>query len=213
MIVFAMRNFLFALGALGLSSCGPTLHTDLTVHNAKTTPTTVYVAFGSDSVIGVADWPFCTGSGLNCNFPVAAGTSKPLPNPKNAYVNATFSFDHAVGCGVTKAEININNPDWYDTLDVSLVDGYSDKIEISVIPTNDSQVILGPPNGDAGNEKVLGLFPFGCDICVERQDPPCGISKGKTGCKAGTQYDPKVPCQWQGPHKGGGGDATISLMP
>lgn len=208
-----MRNYLFALAALGLSTCGPTLHTDLTVHNAKTTATTVYVAFGSDSVVGVADWPFCTGSGLNCNFPLAAGTSKPLPNPKDAYVNATFSFDHAVGCGVTKAEVNVNNPDWYDTLDVSLVDGYSDKIEISVTPTNDPQVILGPPKGDTGNEKVLGLFPFGCDICVERQNPPCGIAKGKTGCKAGTQYDPKVPCQWQGPHKGGGGDATITLMP
>ena len=208
-----MRNFLFALGALVLAGCTPQDNTSLTVHNAKTTATTVYVAFGSDSVVGVADWSFCTGSGLNCNFSVAAGTSKPLPNPNNAYVNATFSFDHAVGCGVTKAEVNVNNPDWYDTLDVSLVDGYSNKIEISVTPTKKPQVILGPPAGETGNEKVLGLFPFGCDICVERQNPPCGISKGKTGCKAGTQYDPDVPCQWQGPYKGGGGYATITLMP
>ena len=208
-----MRTLVSLLAISLTAVCTPQDSTALTVHNAKTTATTVYVAFGSDSVVRVADWPFCTGSGLNCNFSLAANTSKPLPNPKNAYLNATFSFDQAVGCGATKAEVNINNPEWYDTLDVSLVDGYSDKIEISVTPTNDPQVIIGPPKGDTGNEKVLGIFPFGCDICVERQDPPCGIAKGKVGCKAGTQNDPKVPCQWQGPHMGGGGDATITLMP
>ena len=47
---------------------------------------------------------------------------------------------------------------------------------------------------------------------MERQNPPCGITKGTTGCKKGTQYDPDVPCQWQGPTKGGGGTVTVSLV-
>lgn len=195
------------------TGCEPDLSTSLSVHNAQTEATVVYVAFGSDSALKADDWSFCSGSGLNCNFPLAATVTKALPNPEGKYLNATFSFGHPVGCGVTKAEVNLNNPDWYDIADVSLVDGYSDKIEISVTPTGQSAQTLGPPKGDSGNEKVYGLFPFGCDICVERQAPPCGISKGKQGCKTGTQYNPDVPCQWQGPHKGGGGNATIVLVP
>ncbi len=184
--------------------------TSLSVHNGKDADTTVYVAFGSDSKITADDWSFCNGSGLNCNFVLGGKATKVLPNPKAGYVNATFSFDSPVGCGITKGEVNLNNPTWYDTMDVSLVDGYSDKVQIVVTPTGKDAVTLGPPNGKDGNEKVYGLFPYGCDICVERQAPPCDIPKGKQGCKKGTQYDPDVPCQYQGPKKGGG-DASVQI--
>ena len=176
----------------------------------KATSSTVYVAFGSDSEITADDWSFCTGSGLNCSFAVAGEVPLPL---NGKYLNATFAFGQEVGCGVTKAEVNVNNPKWYNTLDVSLVDGYSNDLQISVkedghrLPT-----LLGPPVGATGNEDVYGLFPVGCDICVQRQSPPCGIAKGALhgdGCKTqGTQYDPKPPCQYQGATKGGG-NATI----
>jgi hypothetical protein len=199
--------------ALLLAACNGTAGTKVSVHNLRAVPTTVYVSFGADSKVTSQDWPFCEGNGLlTCKFPLPARTPKALPSP--AYLNATLSFDQPVGCGVTKAEVNVNNPAWYDTLDVSLVDGYSDKVQILWTPTKGAGVLLGPPLGQTGNEKVYGLFPLGCDICVERQNPPCGIAKGKQGCKTGTQYDPDVPCQWQGPIKGGGGgDVMVALQP
>jgi hypothetical protein len=106
--------------------------------------------------------------------------------------------------------LNVNNPKWYDTLDVSLVDGYSNQIEIDAA-TSKGTVKLGPPKGATGNEKVLGVFPNGCDICVARQNPPCGMKPGKDGCKKGPdQYHPDVLCQWQGLKMGGG--ETIQVL-
>jgi hypothetical protein len=127
--------------------------------------------------------------------------------PSNGYLNATLAFNGAVGCGTTKAELNVNNPKWYDVVDISLVDGFSNKIQITFNGT-----VLGPPNGKDGNEKVLGLYPFGCDICVAQQNPPCGIPAGGPGCKAGTQNNPTPPCQQQGATMGGGGSVKVELL-
>lgn len=184
--------------------------TELSISNDTSEATIVYVSFGSDSAITASDWDFCVGSGLNCSFELNKKSGQDLPL-NSSYINATFSFGEPVGCGVTKVEVNLNNPSWYDTMDVSLVDGFSNKPQITYHPPSDKAVELGLPNGESGNEDVLGLFPLGCDICVERQDPPCGISKGKSGCKAGTQYDPHPPCQYQGAKKGGGGSVEIQL--
>ncbi len=182
--------------------------TSLTVQNLTDKPTTVYVAFGSDSVIVPGSWSWCTKSGkLTCSFPLGAFDSRVMDNKDGGYLNATLSFANPVGCGVTKAEVNINNPNWYDILDVSLVDGFSNRVSIvaeSMVGTEDESVTLGPATDGPTDADLLGVYPFGCDICVERQSPPCGIAKGKTGCKAGTQYDPTPPCQWQGASKGGG---------
>jgi hypothetical protein len=52
---------------------------------------------------------------------------------------------------------------------------------------------------------------LGCDICTARDNPPCGIAKGKEGCKAGTQYKPDVPCQNQGKKMGGGSVVVVAL--
>jgi hypothetical protein len=179
----------------------------------KAAPTTVYIAFGADSAIQAADWAtWCTTtSPLSCNFDLTG--SQALPNPSGKYLNMTVSFGAPATCGTTKAEVNVNNPNWYDTLDVSLVDGYSNKIQIDYTPPTGSPVTtLGPPNGPTGNEKVLGVFPYGCDICVARQSPPCGITPGTEGCKSGSQYDPDVPCQFQGAAKGGGGIVEVILL-
>lgn len=181
------------------------------VVNRTDAGTTVYVSFGSDvgdAGVGPTTWPVCTKTGpLNCTFPIAAGATQDLPTG-GKYLNATFSFGAPVACNVTKAEINMNNPAWSnDTADVSLVDGYSNKVEVDVAGGTKK---LGPPNGAQGNEKVDGLFPTGCDICVARQNPPCGFSPGKAGCKGGTQYKPDVPCQWSGAK---GQSITVALDP
>ena len=182
----------------------------MAVENLTNDDTVLFVAFGSDSVVLPAAWPFCVGGGLNCSFPLGKRMVKNLPLSGN-YLNATFSFGAAVACGITKAEVNVNNPGWYDTLDVSLVDGFSNKISISATSYGRKPVVLGPPNGKDGNEKVFGLFPYGCDICVARQSPPCSIPHGSAGCKGGTQYKPDVVCQYQGPQKTGGQKIVVRL--
>lgn len=193
--------------------CAPdtSISTELSIHNAQAVGATAYISFGADSKVTAQDWAFCEGSGLTCSFDVPAGGTVPLPNPDAKYINLTVAFNEPVGCGVTKAEVNVNNPDWYDTMDVSLVDGYSNNIQIVYTAPGEEPVSYGPPKGADGNETLMGVFPYGCDICVARQDPPCGIAKGTEGCKAGTQYDPHPPCQVQGLTMGGGGTIDIVL--
>jgi hypothetical protein len=193
----------------GSTTGGGSTGTVVAVNSSK--PTTVYVAFGSDSVVTASSWSFCNGSGLTCSFDLDGQKDLPLGGK---WLNATFSFDQPVGCGVTKAEVNVNNPDWYDILDVSLVDGFSNKILISVYETGQlAPTPIGPPAGATGNESMFGVYPLGCDLCVQRGAPPCGIDPGPLhgdGCKTkGTQYDPDPPCQWQGPTKGGGDSAVV----
>lgn len=175
--------------------------------NTTVDPVVAYFAFGADSVVLPAAWTFCTSTAkLTCQFTLPGHGTQALPLG-GKYLNVTFAFDAQVGCGSTKAELNLNNPKWYDIADVSLVDGYSNKIAITVNGTK-----LGPPNGAAGNEKVLGVFPLGCDICTARQSPPCGMKPGKSGCKRGTQYKPDVPCQFQGAVMGGGSIVNVSYL-
>lgn len=212
----SVTYFRVFLLALVLAGCPPTpsrsTGTKVTVTNAMA-DTLVYVAFGADSIVGPADWvSFCTSpTPRNCFFALPAGKSQPLPTD-GRYLNATITFGGEVGCGRTKAEVNVNNPNWYDTLDVSLVDGYSDKIKINVTAPDGTATVLGPPVGETGNERVLGVYPYGCDICVARQNPPCAIPVGTDGCKGGTQYDPDVACQFQGAVKGGGGSVDVVLV-
>jgi hypothetical protein len=206
------RNLLIAttaacfLAAGLISRCQPPapVH-QLTFSNETDSPTTIYVAFGSNSVVLPANWStFCSGSDLNCTFPLAAHATQGAPL-SGLYLNATVAFDLPVTCGATKAEVNINTPNNTDNYDVSLVDGYSNNIKITVGST-----VIGPPLGQSGNEKVFGLFPYGCDICVARQQPPCGIPAGD-GCKGGTQYNPDVLCQYQAPTQTAA--VKISLVP
>lgn len=163
--------------------------------------TTVSVAFGSDSVVGPSSFPCQTSGPLTCSFPVGAKETVDLPVP--AYLNATFAFSASVGCGTTKAEVNLSNPKWYDTADVSLVDGFSVPVMIEMVDKT-----FGVWRA-ADNEKAFGVFPLGCDVCVARKVPSCGQAVGSKGCKTGSQYDPSVPCQYQGSTFGGQGPVKI----
>ena len=86
-------------------------------------------------------------------------------------------------------------------------------IDITDVVGDAGTTTLGPPKGMLGNSKLLGVFPLGCDICVARQSPPCGMKPGTDGCKGGTQSNPDVPCQFQGATKSGGSKIRVSLLP
>jgi hypothetical protein len=186
------------------------LPSQVVVLNATNEDTVVHFSFGADSVVLPSSWPFCTASSkLNCSFPLKARTGRALPS--SGYLNVTAAFGAAVGCGVTKAELNVNNPKWYDVVDISLVDGYSNDIFIEFTDKSGTKK-LGPVLSKSGNEKAFGVYPLGCDICVARQNPPCGMTPGADGCKGGTQFSPSVPCQLQGASMGGGAYVSVALV-
>jgi hypothetical protein len=193
------------LPLLLLLGCPPNEEkTTAAVRNSSLVDTTVYVAFGATSAIQTEDWKeFCSGSGLNCYFPLEKGRTRELPiHARN--LNATFSFMRGVTCNTTKAEVNVNNPEWYDVADISLVDGFNVPMRMQF-----GLESIGPVVGATGNESLVGVFPNGCDICVARQSPPCGMTPGTDGCKTGSQYDPDVPCQVQGSVMGGGNNRVM----
>jgi hypothetical protein len=167
------------------------------VQNRTATATTVYVSFGAGSQI--VGWPFCADAGAGvCSFSLGPWKNQDLPSD-GKWLNATISFDAPPGCGVSLGELDLGNPSWtHDTADISLVNGWNRNLEI-VISGDRS---LGPTNGPDANASAYGVFPNGCDVCVARESPPCGMQPcgspdagGACGCKGGTQYAPSVPCQ------------------
>lgn len=197
-----------AADAAGVERGDAAAGTVLLVTNKTKAETTVYLTFGSTSVVRPSTWSsFCAeAAAATCTFQLAAGKTRILP-ADGTYLNATVTFDDPATCGVTKVELNVNNPSWYDTADISLVDGFSKFVYVEA-----NGALLGPTHGKDQNEAVFGVFPFGCDVCVARENPPCGIPKGTSGCKSGSQYHPDVPCQYQGPSKGGGGKIEVVLF-
>jgi len=167
------------------------------ITNRQGTEAQVYINFAADSVLKPTDVPFCkvTGS-LNCEFTLAANSSRDIPNPQAKYLNMALAFNAQVTCGSTKAEVLVNNPNWFDILDVSVVDGFNEKIQINLTPTGGSTTQLGAPVGKLGNQKVFGVFPYGCTICAGIKNAPCGDAGGGE-CKSGSESKPDVLCQYQ----------------
>ncbi len=178
------------------------------VTNTSGEPTTVYVTFGGDS--SVRGWSFCADVPGGCRFQLADKATRDLPT-SSEHLNATLSFGGPVACGRTKVELNVNNPSWYDVVDISLVDGFDQAVQV-VAKDDRGSTTLGPVRSSTGNQAAFGVYPLGCDVCTAREDPPCGIPKGRDGCKAGSQYHPDVPCQYQGVTMGGGSDVTVELL-
>jgi len=150
--------------------------------------------------------PFCSKPNCVVTIPNKATINIPTGGKR---LNATLAFDAPVGCGATKVELDLNNSAWYDIVDVSLVDGWNKAVEVTVKDPGGSRKIAAP--AATGNEKAFGVFPLACDICVARQQPPCGYEPGKHGCKSGTQYNPDVPCQYQGTVMGGGTSVLVTV--
>lgn len=183
---------------------------DPTVFNATGKTVMVNVAFSSSSTVLPTGWSFCQGdasAGLSCTFSLAPGASQALFTG-GSYLNATLAFDGQVTCGTTQVELNVNDPSWYDTVDISLVNGFSNKVSVIV-----DGVMLGPVLSASGNEKVYGVYPLGCDLCTARSaSTPCGMTPGSDGCKSGSQYKPDVPCQHQGAKMGGGSKVLVTYL-
>lgn len=208
----ARALLLSVLALVGCRPCAPSptpssdasYPTTLGIENTSANAVTLYVAFGADSAITAASWPLCgVDAGLGCAFEVPAKTTLPLPL-NSQYLNATLSFGGPVACGRTKAELNLNNPSWYDVVDVSLVDGFSAPLRLTY-----GENVLEVQRA-SGNSSALGVYPLGCDLCVARSSQtPCGLPPGTDGCKAGSQYAPTVPCQVQGTTLGGGGVGVV----
>lgn len=144
--------------------------------------------------------------------------------------------------GGTLAEVNINNPGFPDVVDISLVNGFNLPMKVVVDPFG-AATTLGPVTSMDGNETAFGVYPYGCDVCVARCCPGCSFigrsdslscdtspsldqcgmpgapqctgctGTGADGCKAGTQSNPDVPCQYQGIFKkGDGGTVQVILL-
>jgi len=181
------------------ASLGPST---VTLANDADAGAIAYVAFGPDSQLTSAD--ACGSDAGTCSFSLPPKSVLELP-VLGRYANLTVSFDEPVTCGSTKAEVNVNNPAWYDVVDVSLVDGFNRAVTLAVIDgAGDHALHVSSPSG---NEAAFGVYPLGCDVCVARQRPPCPQTPGpgtRAGCKAGTQDKPQVPCQYQGPTLHGG---------
>jgi hypothetical protein len=183
--------------------------TALEIENKTDAGVEVYVAFGSRSIISpmAPGWEFClTDASQTCSFLLGPDVTRVLPLA-GMYFNATISFGGPVTCGTTKAEFDLNSVTWYNTMDLSLVDGFNAATGIEVrepvLPGSGdggmTEVTLGPVLKERGNERTFGVFPLACDICVARQGPPCGYKPGPSPeCKKGKQSDPDVVCQYQG---------------
>lgn len=189
--------------------------TTLEIENRTDAGVQVYVAFGAHSVVSpeTPNWEFCAGDAASaCSFFLGPDVTRVLPLA-GMYFNATISFGGAVTCGTTKAEFDLNSTTWYDTMDLSLVDGFNAALGAEVRGPNDAGLVtLGPVLHERGNERAFGVFPLACDICVSRQAPPCGYRRGPSPeCKKGKQNDPDVICQYQGSAMHGA-DTSVKLV-
>ena len=180
----------------------------------------VNINFGADSKINKSNLgQLCnqraTTSNLNCGFDLGPKESKEIPNPSFQMMDFSLAFNKLIGCGSTKAELAVNMPG-QDAFDVSVVDGFNEKIAM-IFDNGQKQVKLGPPCGVTGNEKGYGVFPYGCDICAGRLSPQkaCGpYPPGNTGCKTGTETNPGIICQYNfKPYGEDNGTITIYLVP
>jgi hypothetical protein len=191
----------------------PNNTTEVIVSNTTSMGATVNISVGADSVVQPSTWAICNvDAGLTCSFTLDASSSRVLTT-NGQYLNASITFNDLVGCGSTVAEFTANNPNGYGTADISLVNGVSNFIEIVV----DDQILAAATDG--GDTNALGVFPYGCDICVARQNPPCDIpsancmTPGSCGCKTGTQYNPTVPCQITYQRADAGSILNVLLLP
>jgi len=195
--------------------------TTLEVENRTDAGVQVYVAFGSRSIISptAPDWEFCRQEKsypMVCDFDLGPDVTRVL-SLAGMYFNATISFGGAVTCGTTKAEFDLNSATWYDTMDLSLVDGFNAALGVEVRGpetrgTDAGPVMLGPVTHERNNERAFGVFPLACDICVSRSAPQCGYKRGPSPeCKKGTQDKPDVVCQYQGTTMHGG-DTDVKLV-
>lgn len=153
----------------------------------------------------------------SCNFDLAAGDSKTLTSDTKWY-NLSIAFNapgNVIRCPVTQAELNVNTPTpKNDAFNVSLVNGYNEKIQMTFKPETGAIIQTDIPANAiglaSGNENKKGVYPSGCTICTYRLNPPsyqqdknCPDYKGNltAGCHfpQGKEFEkkPNVPCHFE----------------
>jgi hypothetical protein len=112
-------------------------------------------------------------------------------------------------CNTTLAEITTYSDGNNDAYDISLVNGQN--LNVTITSSNGAEIVLNT-NSLSEILQITGVYPPGCDICTGSQSPPTWAGNGGTtqncpaygqpnnqmpagSCKAGTQYNPTVPCQ------------------
>jgi hypothetical protein len=218
---FVAALFVFAL--VTLVALPASAEKTVFIKNTTAAPVKVYVAFGADSQVNKNNIGFpCTffntePRGLNCGFDLSKGEQKQI-SQKGKILNMTVAFNKAPGCGVTLAEVNANRSGiGADATNISVVDGFNEKIVVQYDHPNNKSLSfkIGPPCGLTDNEKVLGVFPHGCSICVSRKDVrQCGPypEPGK-GCHAGTEMEPNPKCQLNFTNQQTDGTVTLMIVP
>jgi hypothetical protein len=199
----ALLVLMLAGGAQAQNPCLAPKNKTVTITNTQGQPATIFINFGADSAINANDLGSLCGkpnSPLNCQFQLGPNGSQQIPNPQMKYINMTLAFNAPITCGTTKAEMTVNNPNFCDVFDVSVVDGFNERMQITVDERPVGQLVtLGPPLGLTKNQNVFGVFPYGCDRCAANVSPPpaCGPYPGNSACHAGTEFNPIPVCQYQ----------------
>jgi len=169
----------------------------------------------------------------SCNFDLAPSpTGITFPNDKKWY-NMSIAFNapgNVIRCPVTQAEYNVNVSPGGDGFNVSLVNGFNEKIQMTFQPDGKGEILKTdvPVNAmgtQSGNQNKLGVFPSGCTICTYRLDPPrrqtdpnCPDYNNDwtTGCKAGgrdKEKNPDFKCQFNLGSTQNKGILMVTLLP
>jgi len=167
--------------------------TTLKVHNAASHPVDVWVTVGAVAGCAkIADFPFITPAAnkMQGSFTLGAGDSQAFPTDKGC-LNGNISFGSAPqNCptptapqGMNLAEFNLNQGT--ETIDISDVAGVNAFIEFQMNGggawgTAGHANMTSFSNEDIGqNVGRPGVYPYGCDVCTARQNPP-SCTTGKT---------------------------------
>jgi hypothetical protein len=170
---------------------------DVVLKNEQTDAADVYITWQGTSVYGNSDWDACKGQAMPyCKTSVGGKASVTIPNASKKWMNLNLSFNKSTfgatnQCNATLAEVDVNNPNWYAVMDVSVVNGFNEKIQI-----NAGSTTLGPAVGKTGNQNVFGVFPYGCTTCTALNGPPCG-DDGVAQCHPTKNGGPDPVCQYQ----------------
>jgi len=150
------------------------------INNTSVDPVIAYMGFnantfGSNIPSSFTGCSFTTGNKYICQFTV----SKAVPvtfNFDTSTVSPAFSLNAALWstCPLTMAEFTFNGNGGQDTIDVSLVNGISNKANVTVTPSSggNPQSIVGMKGSVAPYNTIPGVYPPRCDQCTSSSSPP-----------------------------------------
>lgn len=155
-----------------------------------------------------------------CTLTLDANGEKTFPSFDNTCLSGNVTFGGYASCpggafpeGTTTAEFTLNPQDGFEVVDISLVNGYSDKVEISMqggAEWSDSvetvkQIVSKPLGMNVGNP---GVYPKNCTICTALSGSPvcpgfsptptcqssaiCNVQRGTYGGKVTITLHPSL---------------------